>query len=545
MEHEDKSESLQNLEEFHVSEEYGFVLPDPLTELPDYYAPWMNVAANLPHLIEGHRLLREVAKMPLLSTQYLRGHRQLRLARLALGFITMGYVWQGGGRQTAKILPRALAVPYCTISELLDLPPILVYADCVLANWKKRDPCGYVELRDHLCQTPRCFVYSGDTATLHPLEVMHLSSLRNLDILFSFPGGDSSKGFFLVSLLVEAAAAAGLKVPSPNEVAKGLTHSWTKCCLQTPLSLLYGNLAFCPPAKEAPGMEAQFDSPPMPVMVPAGEPDSRTAGSDLGHSTVSFLRKSDPCVLDTQECFSSVPSKAIPIIVNAILHHGLCSLETALQDVTLSICKMREAFKLIHECVNPEVFFRSLRIYLSGWKDNFLMPEGLVYEGVWDSPKQFFGGSAAQSSTLQCFDVLLGIQHSAAQGFSAEYLGCMRDYMPTAHRAFIQTLASGPSLRQFVLATGDAGLQAAFNKCVSALVDLRSYHIQIATKYITIPAGRCQAEQQQLRGCVHKGTSVLLERGTGGTGFVCFLRAIRDTTRKAQLTEQEATVPTH
>ncbi|KAH1178570.1 hypothetical protein KIL84_012272 [Mauremys mutica] len=339
MEHEDKSESLQNLEEFHVSEEYGFVLPDPL------------------------------------------------------------------------ILPRALAVPYCTISKLLDLPPILVYADCVLANWKKRDPCG------------------------------------NLDILFSFPGGDSNKGFFLVSLLVEAAAAAGIK--------------------------------------------------------------------------------------------------AIPIIVNALLHHGLCSLETALQDVALSICKMREAFKLIHECVNPEAFFRSLRIYLSGWKDNFLMPEGLVYEGVWDSPKQFFGGSAAQSSTLQCFDVLLGIQHSAAQGFSAEYLSCMRDYMPAAHRAFIQTLASGPSLRQFVLATGDAGLHAAFNKCVSALADLRSYHIQIATKYITIPAGRCRAEQQQLGGCIHKGTSVLLERGTGGTGFMRFLKAIRDTTRKAQLTEQEATVPTH
>uniref|UniRef100_A0A674I6F2 Indoleamine 2,3-dioxygenase 1 n=1 Tax=Terrapene triunguis TaxID=2587831 RepID=A0A674I6F2_9SAUR len=357
--------------------------PERNTELPDYYAPWMNVAANLPHLIEGHQLRREV--MPLLSTQYLRGHRQLRLARLALGFITMGYVWQGGGRQT--ILPRALAVPYCTISELLDLPPILVYADCVLANWKKRDPCGYVE---------------------------------NLDILFSFPGGDSNKGFFLVSLLVEAAAAAGIKVPSPNEIARGLAP---------------------------------------------------------------------------------------------------------LQDVALSICKMREAFKLIHG--KPCNCFL-LHVFGTSWKDNFLMPEGLVYEGVWDSPKQFFGGSAAQSSTLQCFDVLLGIQHSAAQGFSAEYLGCMRDYMPAAHRAFIQTLASGPSLRQFVLATGDAGLHAAFNKCVSALADLRSYHIQIATKYITIPAGRCRAEQ-----------------GTGGTGFMRFLKAIRDTTRKAQLTEQEATVPTH
>lgn len=36
------------------------------------------------------------------------------------------------------------------------------------------------------------------------------------------------------------------------------------------------------------------------------------------------------------------------MIINAILHHDRCSLETALQDVALSICKMREAFKLIH-----------------------------------------------------------------------------------------------------------------------------------------------------------------------------------------------------
>uniref|UniRef100_A0A8C8SQL0 Uncharacterized protein n=1 Tax=Pelusios castaneus TaxID=367368 RepID=A0A8C8SQL0_9SAUR len=75
----------------------------------------------------------------------------------------------------------------------------------------------------------------------------------------------------------------------------------------------------------------------------------------------------------------------------------------------------------------------------------------------------------------------------------------MRDYMPAAHRAFIQTVASGPSLRQFVLASGDADLCAAFNKCVSALVVLRSYHIQIATKYITIPLSEHSLKLELLR----------------------------------------------
>lgn len=43
-----------------------------------------------------------------------------------------------------QVLPRNLAVPYCELSEKLGLPPILSYADCVLANWKKKDPNGYV-----------------------------------------------------------------------------------------------------------------------------------------------------------------------------------------------------------------------------------------------------------------------------------------------------------------------------------------------------------------------------------------------------------------
>nr|BAU94261.1 indoleamine 2,3-dioxygenase 1 [synthetic construct] len=399
-------EPLQsNLEKFHISEEYGFVLPDPLTELPDYYQPWMDIAKNLPHLIESHQLREQVHKMPLLSTQHLQGHRELRLAHLALGFITMGYVWQEGERDTAKVLPRNLAVPYCEVSQRLGLPPILVYADCVLANWKKKDPNG-------------------------PMEI------ENLDTIFSFPGGESSKGFFLVSLLVEIAAASGIK--------------------------------------------------------------------------------------------------AIPTVINAVLHQDCNSLQKALQEIAQSIKKMKEAFKLMHDHVDPNIFYGTLRIYLSGWKDNPMMPEGLLYEGVSDEPLQFSGGSAAQSSTIQCFDVLLGIQHSTESG---AFLRRMRDYMPPAHRQFIETVASGPSLRQFVLSSGDADLCQAYNQCVSALVDLRNYHINVVAKYITIPASRARA-----MGCQQEGApSALEERGTGGSGLMSFLKSVRDTTRKALLPEHTST----
>uniref|UniRef100_A0A8C4YSJ0 Indoleamine 2,3-dioxygenase 2 n=1 Tax=Gopherus evgoodei TaxID=1825980 RepID=A0A8C4YSJ0_9SAUR len=149
-------------------------------ELPALYGPWMEIANNLPHLIQSHQLRSQVYKMPQLSSQHLKGHRELRLAHLALSFITMGFVWQEGEEETVKLLPRNLAVPYWEISQMLGLPPILVHADFVLANWKKKNLNG--------------------------------GTYENLDTIFSLPGGESLRGFILVTCLVEKAAAPGLKV---------------------------------------------------------------------------------------------------------------------------------------------------------------------------------------------------------------------------------------------------------------------------------------------------------------------------------------------
>uniref|UniRef100_A0A8C0ITW0 Indoleamine 2,3-dioxygenase 2 n=1 Tax=Chelonoidis abingdonii TaxID=106734 RepID=A0A8C0ITW0_CHEAB len=162
---------LFTLRRFHLSEDYGFLLPNPLSELPAFYGPWMEIANNLPHLIQSHQLH---------SWGLTSRHRELRLAHLALSFITMGFVWQEGEVETVKLLPQNLAVPYWEISQMLGLPPILVHADFVLANWKKKNLNG-------------------------PLEI------ENLDTIFSLPGGESLRGFILVTFLVEKAAAPGLK----------------------------------------------------------------------------------------------------------------------------------------------------------------------------------------------------------------------------------------------------------------------------------------------------------------------------------------------
>ncbi|XP_055975645.1 indoleamine 2,3-dioxygenase 1-like [Sorex fumeus] len=390
-------------EEYHIDEEVGFALPNPLEELPPPYDAWVRIAKNLPELIETGNLRAEVEKLPTLSIDDLRGHKPQRLAHLVLGYITMAYVWNKGDGDVRKILPSNIAVPFCKLSEKLGLPPIMVYADCVLANWKKKDPSG-------------------------PM------TYENMDILFSFPGEDCSKGFFLVSLLVETAAATAIK--------------------------------------------------------------------------------------------------EIPTILNAVQHKDCDTLQKALSEIASCLKKALEVFQHIHDYVDPNLFFNVLRIYLSGWKGNPLLSEGLVYEGVWDTPKKYAGGSAAQSSIFQCFDVLLGIKQDAGgvPSEAAEFLQEMRTYMPPAHQNFLRSLEEGPSLREFILSEDNASLQSLYNKCVKAMVALRNYHLKIVAEYIVGPAKR-QSEAKQTA----EEPSEVSSKGTGGTDVLVFLKTVKNKTEKFEV----------
>ncbi|NXN32910.1 I23O2 dioxygenase, partial [Nycticryphes semicollaris] len=387
------------LSRFQVSEEYGFLLPDPLTELPVPYGPWMEIAHDLPQLIASRQLRSRVHQMPQLSTGHLRGREELHLAHLVLSFITMGYIWQEGEEGTVKVLPRNLAIPFWEVSQALGLPPILSHADFVLANWRRKNPNG------------------------------------NLDTIVSLPGGESLRGFILVTFLVEKAAVPGIK--------------------------------------------------------------------------------------------------AIVQVVSAILQQEEETLLKALQVLAEAIGDMSKALRRMHDYVDPAVFYTVIRIFLSGWKDNPAMPQGLVYEGVSEETMAFSGGSAAQSTVLHAFDELLGIRHREQ---STAFLHRMRDYMPPPHRAFVEAIGRAPSLKQHLLSSGSEQLRAAFNQCVSALAELRSYHITVVTKYITIAAAKAKAGRAEpgdrAGPSVGKPLSALETKGTGGSHIFSFLKSVRDTTRE-------------
>uniref|UniRef100_A0A8C6UR20 Indoleamine 2,3-dioxygenase 1 n=1 Tax=Neogobius melanostomus TaxID=47308 RepID=A0A8C6UR20_9GOBI len=350
------------------------------TKLPDYYEVWMDIACNLTHLIESRTLRDVVQKMPELSLHHLHSHRELRLAHLALGVITMGYVWQEGQMAPAQVLPRNLAVPYCLLSQKLGLPPILVYADVVLANWKLKDPNG------------------------------------NIEVIFSLPGGETCSGFIIVSMLVEKAAGPGIMV-----------------------------------------------------------------------------------------CTSTVP----------IFHIS-----------TLRLAPV--VYVTAH--VDPTIFHATLRIFLSGWRDNPMLPNGLVYEDISDEPVLLSGGSAGQSSSIQCFDALLCVRHYDE---TAAFLARMREYMPAPHQRLIHSLSG--SLRDFIMPCSNPDLCRSYNSCITALLDLRNYHINTVAKYVLVPA-----HHARLSGCPLGGVGMALDsRGAGGSNIMGFLKTVRNNTQKALIAEPQ------
>uniref|UniRef100_A0A3B1JPV3 Indoleamine 2,3-dioxygenase 1 n=1 Tax=Astyanax mexicanus TaxID=7994 RepID=A0A3B1JPV3_ASTMX len=399
------SERRLSLKKYYISEEYGFALPEPLRELPPYFQPWMDIAGRVSELISEHSLRSSVHELPLLETDSLQSHRELRLAHLALSIITMGYVWQEGEADLVKVLPQNLAIPFWEVSQKLGLPPILTHADGVLANWRKTDPDGSMDI-------------------------------ENLELLFSLPGGKSVRGFFLVTLLVELAAVPGLK--------------------------------------------------------------------------------------------------AIPEAIGGVYDGDVSVVNKALDVISQALDSMKEALKLMHDYVDPSIFYGVMRIFLSGWKDNPSMPDGLVYEGVQAEPMEFSGGSAAQSSLLHCLDELLGIKHEEKSG---AFLTRMRGYMPPFHKRFIEHISRSPSLRDFVLKQGDESLTEAFEGCVDRLVAFRNFHINVVSRFITIPAAR--ARQLRANGpesgkepdLVGKAPTALEERGTGGSGIMSFLKEVRNQTK--------------
>ncbi|XP_060065387.1 myoglobin-like [Ylistrum balloti] len=392
----DSGRSLRlRLSDYHISPHLGFLLEDAMEVLPEYFQVWNHLASPPVYipLIESHGLRQEVDKMPVLDHSRLSGHRQLQLAHLQLSILVNGYVWQDGDHGVSKRVPRCLSVPYCGVSRLLDVQPILSHADVVLANWVAIDK-----------QRP--------------------ITIENIRILYRLPGGEEGAWFFQATVSVE--------------------------------------LAFC--------------SALQPIVLALEATDT---GDDV-------------------------------------------TLVKCLKDIASTIKDMKTAVSRMHDGLSADTFYNVTRPFLTGWGgDGSPLPEGLVYEGVNDEPLEMTGGSAAQSSTVQCLDAALGITHAPdVQAF----LDRMKPYMPRPHREFLNDVRERSRIAPYVRSSSNEKLKTAYRDCIASLVEFRSYHIQIVTKYIIVASSKKRQEDEKYRS--------VSKKGTGGSSILPFLKSSRDTTKQ-------------
>ncbi len=178
------ADSELSLEEFDVSEKTGFV-PEvpPLRRLTnETFDRWEEVMAQLPALIKSGQLRVQVDQLPDVdfSEKTLKTEQEWWRAYNLLSFLSQAYIWMEGEKGLVHKIPKKLAVPWYEVSKHLDLHPVSTYANLVLQNYFLRDPQG-----------------------------PHSES--NISTASTFTGTNDERWFFKVHVLVEIAAATGLK----------------------------------------------------------------------------------------------------------------------------------------------------------------------------------------------------------------------------------------------------------------------------------------------------------------------------------------------
>jgi indoleamine 2,3-dioxygenase len=187
-----------------------------------------------------------------------------------------------------------------------------------------------------------------------------------------------------------------------------------------------------------------------------------------------------------------------------------------------SIGSMVKTMRRMPEKCDPYMYYQRVRPFIHGWKNHPDLPEGLLYEGVSayeGKPQTFRGETGAQSAIIPSLDAVLGVYHGLDD--LKTYLMEMRQYMPPAHRAFLEFLESRSSVRDFVLKSGDSELRDKYDRCIQGVEGFRSIHLEFAAKYIFLQAQTDPKNPHQV--------------GTGGTPFMSYLKKHRDETAAQRL----------
>ncbi|KAI1336491.1 indoleamine 2,3-dioxygenase [Xylariaceae sp. FL0016] len=221
-----------------------------------------------------------------------------------------------------------------------------------------------------------------------------------------------------------------------------------------------------------------------------------------------------------------------------------------------------ELLRRMHENCDPGFFYRRIRTFLAGSKNmaEAGLPRGVIYDDGSDHANyvQYSGPSNAQSSLIQFFDVILGIEHrptgekpdpsseSEREGRGAapkhNFIRDMRRYMPGPHARFLNDVGQVANIREFVedRRASDRNLSIAYDACLAMLRAFRDIHIAIVTRYIVLPSreNRARSRSRSPEAVRHRQNLATASRhekhrkvkGTGGTALIPFLKQARDET---------------
>ena len=248
-----------------------------------------------------------------------------------------------------------------------------------------------------------------------------------------------------------------------------------------------------------------------------------------------------------------------------------------LQVFAMRLDELGTLLQRMYENCDPHVFYHRIRPFLAGSKNmgDAGLPNGVVFDtGAGNEPYcQYGGGSNAQSSLIQFFDIVLGVEHrptgsqkpsdssteSEAERPTAKpprhnFIHEMRSYMPGPHRRFLQDVSSVANIREYVQShRSNRSLSIAYDACLAMLRSLRDKHIQMVSRYIIVKSRESRSHSRSLSprsapnnqplslnlasASDHKYTgpdTLKAERkklrGTGGTALIPFLKQARDET---------------
>lgn len=252
----------------------------------------------------------------------------------------------------------------------------------------------------------------------------------------------------------------------------------------------------------------------------------------------------------------------------------LCTFAERLDDLGALLRRMNDS-------CDPSYFYSRIRPFLAGSKN--MADAGLPHGVMWDDGSgkseyvQYSGPSNAQSSLIQFFDIVLGIEHlptgekkpaaatadattSSAAAPRHNFIRDMRRYMPGPHARFLEAVAEVSNIRSFVQthAAADRPLAIAYDACLAMLRAFRDIHIAIVTRYIVLPsranrtrsrsrspetarkaappasasasAQQKKQKQKQDLATASRNKDQKNVRGTGGTALIPFLKQARDET---------------